>query len=206
MGRDSMYFLMAAGGMTLTILFAVALLSQPPAVSGSRLALQGGPVIYPNRFITPGETNPAITQATIGQTICSKHWSTKSVRDTQSTPAQKAGQYAAYHIVKPKQNSGQNQTCELDHLVSLELGGSDSLANIWPECGPAGVPLNQRYFKEKDTVENYLHAQVCSGALSLSMAQNEIVGDWYAVYRTITTDRSRLGGMVSFDSSDPDDN
>jgi len=48
----------------------------------------------------------------------------------------------------------------LDHLISLELGGADTLDNIWPQCGPSGVALPQRFFKEKDTVENFLAMQV----------------------------------------------
>ena len=31
---------------------------------------------------------------------------------------------------KPQQNSDQNQVCELDHLVNLELGGADGLSNF----------------------------------------------------------------------------
>ncbi|HEY8744592.1 MAG TPA: hypothetical protein VIU62_15975 [Chloroflexota bacterium] len=35
---------------------------------------------------------------------------------------------------------------------------------------------------QKDTVENYLHSQVCKGAMTLQQAQEAITGDWYAVY------------------------
>ena len=35
---------------------------------------------------------------------------------------------------------------------------------------------------EKDKVENYLHDQVCSGAMPLSEAQKEIATNWLAVY------------------------
>ena len=38
--------------------------------------------------------------------------------------------------------------------------GSDGLGNIWPECGPDGVTLENRYFKVKDRVENYLAGEV----------------------------------------------
>src|SRR5512136_1012775 len=67
---------------------------------------------------------------------------------------------------------------EVDHLISLELGGSNDIANLWPE------PAEPRPgFHEKDKVENYLHEQVCSGAISLQQAQAEIAGDWLAVYK-----------------------
>ncbi len=62
--------------------------------------------------------------------------------------------------------------------MSLELGGSNDISNLWPE------PANpQPGFHEKDKIENYLHAQVCSGAISLQEAQREIATNWYAVYQ-----------------------
>ena len=69
---------------------------------------------------------------------------------------------------------------EVDHLVSLELGGSNDIANLWPE---AASPTPG--FHEKDKVENYLHDQVCAGAISLQSAQQEIATNWLAVYNTM---------------------
>jgi hypothetical protein len=67
---------------------------------------------------------------------------------------------------------------EVDHLVSLELGGSNDISNLWPE------PAEPRPgFHEKDKVENYLHNQVCSGAISLQQAQIEIATNWMTVYQ-----------------------
>ena len=42
----------------------------------------------------------------------------------------KARTYVWYRLAQPSDNSGENQICELDHLVSLELGGADTLDNI----------------------------------------------------------------------------
>ena len=61
---------------------------------------------------------------------------------------------------------------------TLEMGGADTLDNIWPQCGPKGVNLNDRYFKQKDLVENYLTAQVKSGAMDLETARHKIAADW----------------------------
>ncbi len=69
---------------------------------------------------------------------------------------------------------------EVDHLVSLELGGSNDIANLWPEAA------NPRPgFHEKDQVENYLHDQVCSGAVPLDQAQYQIATNWLQVYNTM---------------------
>ena len=67
---------------------------------------------------------------------------------------------------------------EVDHLISLELGGSNDIANLWPE--PA---LPTPGFHEKDLVENYLHKQVCAGAMSLYEAQKLIATGWLGVYQ-----------------------
>jgi hypothetical protein len=70
---------------------------------------------------------------------------------------------------------------ELDHLISLELGGcTDCVANLWPE--PYNIPMGAR---EKDKVENYLHKEVCNGEITLTEAQQEIATDWTAVYYRI---------------------
>jgi len=79
---------------------------------------------------------------------------------------------------------------EVDHLVSLELGGSNDIANLWPE---AASPTPG--FHEKDRVEGYLHTQVCSGAISLQTAQNEIATNWIAVYQQMPTGSVGAGRM-----------
>jgi hypothetical protein len=83
--------------------------------------------------------------------------------------------YAAYGI--KSHTPGQY---EVDHLVSLELGGSNDISNLWPQ---AASP--KPGFHEKDKLENYLHDQVCSGAISLAAAQAQIATDWLIVYQNM---------------------
>jgi hypothetical protein len=64
---------------------------------------------------------------------------------------------------------------EVDHLVSLELGGSNGIANLWPE---AAEP--RPGFHEKDRYENYLHAEVCAGRMPLQEAQRRIADNCLA--------------------------
>ena len=65
---------------------------------------------------------------------------------------------------------------EYDHLISLELGGAaNDSRNLWPENG-ASPNL-------KDKVENYLHARVCDGRVSLARAQRIIALDWVSFYK-----------------------
>lgn len=69
---------------------------------------------------------------------------------------------------------------EVDHLISLELGGSNDMANLWPESAEP-----RPGFHEKDKVENYLHDQVCKGAMSLEEAQTKIRTNWLQVYQAM---------------------
>jgi hypothetical protein len=64
---------------------------------------------------------------------------------------------------------------EIDHLISLELAGSNQIENLWPE-----MYLPHGGAKQKDIVENALHRMVCAGTISLPEAQSCIAQDWYA--------------------------
>lgn len=64
-------------------------------------------------------------------------------------------------------------TYELDHLIPLEIGGSNDIANLWPEAAPG--------FRRKDEVEDFLHDSVCSGRMGVSDAQRAIASDWTRV-------------------------
>jgi hypothetical protein len=144
----------------------------PPSQSCTTLTRNGFPVPDPN--CTPGAVNPTLT---IG-VLRDRSFTTRCVRDAATKPEEKARTYDWYRLVHPANNSGESQTCELDHLISLELGGADTLDNIWPQCGPSGVALSQRDFKQKDTVENFLAMQVREGRMDLSQAQKAIATDW----------------------------
>lgn len=119
---------------------------------------------------TPGDI---ITTAT-KDVICKSGYA-KSVRNVPTS--EKNAVYAAYGITH--HSAGQY---EVDHLVSLELGGSNDISNLWPE---AASPTPG--FHQKDKVENYLHDQVCSGAVSLQQAQNEIATNWLTIYNQMPT-------------------
>lgn len=77
-------------------------------------------------------------------------------------------------------DQSQSAHYEVDHLVSIELGGSNDMANLWPEP-VSPVPG----FHEKDKLEDSLHQEVCNGRMSLDQAQKEISSDWLAAYRQL---------------------
>lgn len=144
----------------------------PPAnVCPTRMS-NGFPL--PDPECTPGAVNPTVTT----DVLRDPGFRTCCIRSCATTEQEKAGTYAWYSVEHPAHNTGANETCELDHLVSLELGGADTLDNIWPQCGPDGVSLSERYFKQKDMVENYLAKQVKEGKMDLGVAQKGIATDW----------------------------
>ena len=68
---------------------------------------------------------------------------------------------------------------QIDYLVSPQLGGTDSIQNLWPE--PYGTTVwNAR---AKDALEQRLQQMVCTGQIDLAAAQREIRIDWIAAYK-----------------------
>jgi hypothetical protein len=144
----------------------------PQAVCTQRVVPSG--LILPDPACTPGAINPTVTI----NVLQDPNYRTSCTRDGATSATQKNKTYVWYGLPHPANNTGANQFCELDHLISLELGGADTLENIWPQCGPDKVTLRERYFKRKDAVENYLAAQVRAGTISLHDAQWGIATDW----------------------------
>lgn len=78
---------------------------------------------------------------------------------------------------------------EVDHLISLELGGSNSVKNLWPQSYVT-QPWNAHV---KDALENRLHKLVCDGKLDLATAQKEIATDWISAYKKYIDDAPKGG-------------
>jgi hypothetical protein len=130
----------------------------------------------PDQACTPGALNPDVTPTNVQSTICVAGFS-RGVRPPVSvTGPLKRELMTAYGFA-----GADPAAFELDHLISLELGGAPrEPANLWPEASDP-----RPGFHEKDQVENYLHKQVCSGATSLRQAQSIIVTDWRSVYKQL---------------------
>ncbi|MBV8867198.1 MAG: HNH endonuclease [Acidobacteriaceae bacterium] len=118
----------------------------------------------PDPTVTPGATLPVTTQD-----ICVPGY-TKKVRNVPA--AVKRQVYAEYHAVNTP------GAYEVDHLIPLELGGSNALQNLWPES--YSIEWNARV---KDELENRLHVLACDGTVPLDQAQHEIATDWIAAYQ-----------------------
>jgi len=123
---------------------------------------------YPPDSVT-GATDPAVTQANIQSTICVSGY-TATVRAVSESIKKQV--LARDHATQPS---------EVDHFVSLEIGGSnDPDKNLWAESysGEFGARV-------KDVVETALKREVCSGRMTLKDAQACVVADWIACGRKI---------------------
>ena len=143
--------------------------SSAPVTGGSPTSGGGDRSAYaaylPNPQLTPGDTLD-VTKAD----ICEPGYATK-VRNVPESVKNQA--YQEYGIRSHKAGE-----YEVDHLISLELGGSNSIRNLWPQSysGEWNAHI-------KDKLEDKLHALVCSGSLDLKTVQREISTDWIAAYQ-----------------------
>lgn len=120
----------------------------------------------PNPALTPGDT----TNATKAQ-ICTPGYSS-SVRNV--TSATKNLVFQLYGLLRTQDRF------EIDHLISLELGGSNDIKNLWPESYTT-QPWNASV---KDRLEGRLHYLVCNNRLDLKTAQEAIASNWQIAYLT----------------------
>lgn len=128
----------------------------------------------PDPRLTPGATDPAVTQENIRQTVCVKGY-TKTVRPPASyTNKLKKKQIREYGYAdrNPKDY-------EEDHLIPLNIGGNPTdERNLWPE--PRKSEWNA---KKKDALEFALYKQVCKGRVSLKEAQDAYRENWIQAYK-----------------------
>jgi hypothetical protein len=129
---------------------------------------QRGP--EPDRRCSPGAYYSRLTTAV----ICSGSFSTSTIRDV---PQSEKFQVESEYGMTP---TYYGYSIEIDHIVPLELGGSNNIANLFPEPGSG-----KANYHVKDELENKLHDLVCAGAMSLRSAQGGIAADWEAIYRKV---------------------
>lgn len=67
---------------------------------------------------------------------------------------------------------------KVDHLIPVELGGADTIDNLWPQSRSI-KPYNA---KRKELLTQRLLARIASGQMTLAQAQNEIREDWISCF------------------------
>jgi len=121
--------------------------------------------VVPDSRLSPGDVLTSDTAV-----ICVPGY-TKTVRNVPQ--ALKEQVYREYNITGRAPGE-----YEIDHIISLELGGSNSIRNLFPESFKS-QPLNAHV---KDTLENKLHDLACSGKVTMQEAQQAIASNWTTAY------------------------
>ncbi len=124
----------------------------------------------PDRACSPGAYYSRLTK----RVICSSRFRTGAIRNVPQSEKfeveREYGMAAAYY----------GRTIEIDHIVPLELGGSNAIANLFPEPGSGTAN-----YHVKDALENRAKAMVCAGQLSLGAARRGFGRNWEALYRRL---------------------
>lgn len=104
--------------------------------------------------------------------ICSSGFHTGSIRNVPQSEKfaveREYGMAATYY----------GYSVEIDHIIPLELGGSNSIANLFPEPGSGTADYHL-----KDQAENRAKAWVCEGRISLAAARQGFATNWKTLYR-----------------------
>ncbi len=138
-----------------------------------------------NQTLQDPACTPGAVLTTSTTTICKTGYTT-TVRDVSVATKKKV--FKEYGI-----DYSLHSNYEVDHLISLELGGSNDISNLFPESY-----LIKDNARIKDKLENYLHSKVCSGKMSITEAQKEISTNWLYYYdlyynvKVATTSKSVL--------------
>jgi len=121
----------------------------------------------PDRRCSPGAYYSRLTTPV----ICAAGFRTSAIRNVSD------GMRHTVEIEYGLAPRAYGRTLEIDHIVPLELGGSNDIANLYPERAPG--------YHTKDQLENVLRARVCSGAMQLRVAQAGIASNWRGLYREV---------------------
>ncbi|MGD0715339.1 MAG: DUF3761 domain-containing protein [Gaiellaceae bacterium] len=143
---------------------STVLLEARTRTSGCKLGAE------PDRRCSPGAYYSKLSRAV----LCSASFRTSSIRNV---PESEKHQVESEYRMTPQ---AYGSRLEIDHIVSLELGGSNDIANLFPERADANPG-----YHVKDKLENRLHDLVCTGRIGLRSAQERIAGDWEALYREV---------------------
>jgi hypothetical protein len=121
----------------------------------------------PDRRCSPG----AYSSGLLRSVLCSPGFHTSTIRHVSDSDRR------AVDVEYGMEPRGYGSTLEIDHIIPLELGGSNSFANLYPERAPG--------FRVKDKLENRLHQMVCSGSITLRAAQLGIAQNWQILYAQV---------------------
>lgn len=127
----------------------------------------------PDRRCSPGAYYSRLTKAV----ICSRHFDISTIR--RLPRSKKYAVEREYGLPTGRFN----HALEIDHIVPLRLGGSNDIANLFPE--EYAFANHAPGYRAKDRLDTRLVRLVCGGRLSLRTAQRRVASDWQRLYRQL---------------------
>jgi hypothetical protein len=118
----------------------------------------------PNSRLTPGDAFDVSTRE-----LCAPGYSSPA----EHVPVELKSRVFERYGISPEM-VGYN----VDHLIPVGLGGSNSLKNLWPQ--PIAGEWNH---VKKDRLERRLVKLVCNRTITLENARREIATDWVDAYK-----------------------
>ena len=131
----------------------------------------------PDLNLTPGATDPEVTESNIRESICKVthfswtegHLPPKTFLENIEREQLKLYGYTDENL----------KHYQMDHLIPLSLGGHPTdPKNIWPQ-----VLIAKWSARRKDYLEEVLHDKVCKGEVKLVDAQEQIRTNWIEAYQ-----------------------
>lgn len=141
--------------MRLTTALLIALIFGVPGYAQKEAAAHyahHGAALLPDTEVTPGDA--ATSDA---QTVCVRGYAQRERNVPSEEKRQVYALYGVHPAVRTVNGKRVRTCCEVDHLISLELGGSNDVKNLWPQ-----PYLPRPGARQKDALENWLHKQVCA--------------------------------------------
>lgn len=129
----------------------------------------------PNMRLTPGDTQPNLTEAD----VCKPDFGKLRV-----PPAELQRKIFAAYGLPEGNRTGYCETadgCAINRLIPASLGGTNDPRNLWP----LSLDAHEWNVSAKKMLEEKLHELVCHGELSLADAQSAIAKDWISAYQSL---------------------
>lgn len=127
----------------------------------------------PDPKLTPGDVNPVSDI----KNICTVGYTSgidRTGNRVRNVPIKLRNKVFKLYNIDPK-----SDRFEMDHLISLQLGGSNDIKNLWPQSYTT-KPYNAR---KKNVLENKMRSLICQGKLDMITAQKEISSNWIEAYK-----------------------
>jgi hypothetical protein len=129
----------------------------------------------PKLELTPGSVRTGLTKAK----IFAIKWGRDERHVTDAMKLEVFRRYGYSGNDDPHCIPAGQRHCEIDHLISRELGGADEVLNLWPQAYGSS-PWNAVL---KDKLENRLHREICGGNITLAEGRKMLVQDWREAYQ-----------------------